>query len=226
VLHSITIGLALGAVSIPHCAAMCGPLATLACTRSHKRHGAVRYQLGRMLGYPLAGAIAGHVGETVQLVAPGAGTWVALSVAAATACLWLAYRIVRRDDPAPLVTLRAKGPVRSIFTALAPLLPHEPAAFGAASALLPCGALAAALLSAAATAQAQQGAALMLGFAAASGVFLLATKPIAALLAGRGPALLRRSAVLGLVLTAVFLVARPLAALSTQHDAPHEVHCH
>ena len=227
-MHAILIGFALGAVSIPHCAAMCGPLATLACSRSAQASAPVRYQLGRTLGYALAGALAGHFGSALQVLSPGASTWLVFSALAALACLVLAYRLVRASRGQQLVTLRTEPKRRPLFSVLAPLLPREPAAFGAVSTLLPCGALAAALLSAAATADPTQGAATMFGFVTSSGAFLLAAGLLQRLMpAGRGK-LVQQLTAAALVVTAVALVARPIVALATpaQGHSAKAVHCH
>jgi hypothetical protein len=51
---------ALALMSAPHCAAMCGPLAACATGCDRRRHAG--YQLGRLGGYAIAGAIAGGLG--------------------------------------------------------------------------------------------------------------------------------------------------------------------
>jgi uncharacterized protein len=227
-MHAILIGFGLGAVSVPHCAAMCGPLATLACARSGRLSAPVRYQLGRTAGYALAGALAGHFGSALQVVAPGTSGWLVFSALAALACLALAYRLLRPRRSAEFIALRSTPKRRSVFAVVAPLLPREPAAFGAATALLPCGALAAALLSAAATADATLGAATLLGFVTSSGAFLLATSLLQRLLPAGRSQLVQQLTAAALVVTAVALVARPIVALAkpAQVHGAKAVHCH
>jgi sulfite exporter TauE/SafE len=173
-IQPILLGAATGLASSMHCAAMCGPLAASACSRRPQRLALVRYQLGRTIGYAAAGAIAGGVGHVVQLSSLAPWLSYALPAMTVVALLVLARRILS-GSRTKLTKLRTDGvPTRSpIFAWLARVAPREPAVIGALTAFLPCAALGAALLLAAATQTRSAGAAVMLGFATTSALGVL-----------------------------------------------------
>jgi sulfite exporter TauE/SafE len=233
--EALLAGAAAGLASIPHCGAMCGPLAGFACSRSGGAGaggGALwRYQLGRLVSYGMLGALAGAVGGTAatMLAGPWGAALVSWSLGAALAVA--ALRSWQRGRPARFTVRPAvppSGVVRpvaapSFFERVAARLPREPALFGAATALLPCGALAAGAGLAATSGSPVGGLITMLAFATVSGVALFG----AAWVTRRLAAVDRRawSRVLALVLAvgAVVLVARPIPAL-TSGDAAAPCH--
>jgi sulfite exporter TauE/SafE len=179
VLQALLTGAFAGLASAPHCAAMCGPLCAATCARAVSGFStALRYQLGRTLGYAFVGALAGGFGHAaLQLVPSSLGPMV-FGAAAALSLLtlaWRAWRGARASEAvvARLVPLRVSER-RSLFVTLRQLVPQEPLVVGALTALLPCGALAAALVLAASTQQRAAGALVMLGFATTSASGVLA----------------------------------------------------
>jgi len=156
---------------------MCGPLCGASCAgRARTTLALLRYQLGRTLGYGFAGALAGSVGHGLSSVLGAAHARFAIGGAIATSLWLLAWRAWRGTRDTTRVQLR-RGPrtaARSVFSTLGRLAPREPAIVGVLSALLPCGALAAGLVLAAASGERTAGAITMLGFAGASALGVLA----------------------------------------------------
>lgn len=226
-LHALLAGSLLGFVSLPHCAAMCGPLSAFACSRSAARAAPLRYQAGRLLGYGFAGALAGQLGTVLSLAAPSAPTVLVFAGLAALSCLLLAYSLVRPSRTADVLVQLGSAPrKRPWLDALARILPRDPSALGTLSVLLPCGVLGAALLSAVAAGSALFGTLLMVGFALSSGVALLSAAALSRLLSAHASRLTRSVVAALLVVSAVLIVARPVTALlasDTTHDAPR---CH
>ncbi|MCA9603514.1 MAG: sulfite exporter TauE/SafE family protein [Myxococcales bacterium] len=203
-------GVLLGLASAPHCLGMCGPLA-VAVSAGAKGAGwrsPAAYQVGRTLSYAILGAVAGGLGARaadaldVPWARAGLSWAMALAFAFAAWGLWRSGR--GRESFVQLRLQRFDGsPRRSALVATT---------FGALSALLPCGALWAALLVAATSGSAIHGAALLFGFVAASGVALF----LASIYAQRLTASVRRHArVLAAVciVAAVVLAARPVKAI-------------
>jgi hypothetical protein len=224
-------GALLGLTSIPHCAAMCGPLSGFACTRSTQRRAPLRYQLGRTLSYGLAGALAGSAGHVVlHAIAPGVVAFSLFAVLAASACLLVArVLLVPRRQTGELVQLGTKSRARSLASLLIGLAPRDAAAFGLLSVFLPCGVLGAALLLAAASGDARSGATAMMAFATTSGAGLVAAGALARALPLRASPAIRRWTALALVLAALGLMVRPVTALvsaPTQSAGASLPHCH
>jgi len=164
----IVAGLALGAGAVPHCALMCGaPCA--AVTRGRARDGAL-FQLGRLAGYALAGAVAATVMAAVSIWMQArpwlAPMWTLVQLAFLALGLWwlatgrMPARFLR-DGPAPAASGR-------------PATPWRAGAAGLAWVAWPCGVLQGALLLATLAGNAAAGAAVMAAFALASGPGLLA----------------------------------------------------
>ena len=59
---AVIAGAAAGLASVPHCTAMCGPLAAYACSGRPGASGQGRYQLGRFISYSALGGVAGAIG--------------------------------------------------------------------------------------------------------------------------------------------------------------------
>lgn len=208
-------GLTAGLVALPHCTLMCGPLCAYAC-RDEDPGAPARYQLGRMGSYVLLGVLAGSIGSGVASIS---GTWggavlswsLALALVVAAVGLWRGAR-ARNSD---LVTLERKpapwNPLRAV--------PDRALFIGAASALLPCGALAVAVLLSASTGTALGGAAVMLGFSMTSGVGVLVAGAVATRVRRLANPRRRRILAAALVVGAGLLIARPIPALI---DSPSE----
>ncbi|MET0385899.1 MAG: sulfite exporter TauE/SafE family protein [Polyangiales bacterium] len=220
-LTAVASGAALGLANVAHCAGMCGPLCAASCGRRDAVRLA-RYQLGRMAGYGFLGATSGELGAALTWLPLGRfAPWICAALTVG-GCL-LALRSLFRANVPPLVKL---GPRRSEPFSLLRLMPREPLALGLASALLPCGALAGAVLAAAASGSAREGTGLMLSFAAVSGIAVLVTASAAGQLARmKAPA---ARLVLACVLLAAggVAVARPFRALASAAPSSAAVHCH
>jgi len=222
---SFVAGASLAAISLGHCAAMCGPLAALSCTRRESR-GLWRYQLGRMAGYVFLGSLAGELGAGVSLLADATLARWLFSALAAFSCIAAARRIagVRR-----LVRLR-RSPRQepALWARVTSLVPQDPLALGLLSSVLPCGLLATAWLAAAATQRSAAGAALMLGFVSVSGAAVVGMGLVTSRLP-RAPRWFRQVAAGVLVVAAGLIASRPIAAAlqrSDALDAPSAALCH
>lgn len=208
----------LGLTSSVHCAAMCGPLAAVGCSRKGRLEGGTLagYVGGRAFGYALAGSAAGLVGAPLAAGRFGQGLRVAVAVAVAAFLVARAVSWARGGD-GQLVRLR-RGP--SAFERLVPYLPRRGAALGFATTFFPCGVLLTALLSAAASGGAPLGAGMMVTFALASTPLLLLptfvgarVKPLLARPFGR------RLGAAGLVVLAAWVLVPPVTALSAPKKA-------
>ncbi len=211
-------GASLALVSSAHCAVMCGPVVMASAAR---RDGAgSRYFMGRLVSYTLLGALAGSTGRT--LFALGSAKWVeaALSWALALTLLVSAGRTLSpRTETAP-IALRKKPRVSLLSHALA-LSAQDPMLLGVVTALLPCGALFAALMAAAALGTPAFGALAMATFASLSGVALLGLSRLGRklMLGPHG----RRGLALGLLLGSALMVYRPIPMLRGETAVPN---CH
>lgn len=173
--------------------------------------------LAGQLGHVLGGV---HASETAR--------W-ALRGLFALSCLWLARHLWRPRAPVdvPLSRLTASSSGSRWTQRLPRILPRQPAALGVLTALLPCGALYAALVLAIGAGTAPQGAWLMVGFAGSSGIALLAATSALQLRVftpGRSAA----RAVAGvMVVLACATFAQPLAARTQpQAPSPQTAQCH
>jgi sulfite exporter TauE/SafE len=216
-----------GLVSIPHCAAMCGPLSAFACGRAASRFAPLRYQAGRTVGYALAGGVMGYAGEMVTRSLSAAWTsailsWtLAIALGATAWKLWATGPSARvAAENARLVALSPARPVRSGLDRLLALVPRDPLVFGVATALLPCGALYAALALAAGTTSVLGGVAVMLGFATASGVALVSAAWLARQLRVSQHHVAARVLAAALAVGAVFLAIRPVPTLAEPEAKP------
>jgi sulfite exporter TauE/SafE len=209
-LTALTAGATFGLLNLAHCAGMCGPVSSVACLQAGKP-GLWRYQVGRVIGYSTAGAMAGHLGQGLGLAASvPAARWVFASLTAA-ACLIAARSLTR--GPGPQVRFSVSRPRASAFVKMiGRLLPREPLSLGLLSALLPCGLLATVLLAAVATGDGQHGAALMFGFANTSGLALIGAGWLAQVAPARVSLAAKRGMAIMLVGLALFTVGRPLVA--------------
>jgi uncharacterized protein len=182
-------GLVTGLASSAHCAVMCGPLACAAAApadapvalgrRRRRWRQPLAYHAGRVSSYAAVGTALGLAGDgtrhVLSAVAP-ALPWVMAGALTATA-LGVGKRL-----PVPGALRRLAQPLIRRAAKFSP--PGRAAAIGAATPLLPCGTLYGLFVTAAATASAIGGAALMAAFA-------LGATPVLALVQGQGPLLAR-----------------------------------
>lgn len=211
---AVIAGAAAGLASVPHCTAMCGPLAAYACSGRPGASGQGRYQAGRFLSYSVLGAIAGAIGGATAVSLPGTWGSALLSWSLALGLGLAALRLWRRPER-PLVTLRTKEDEGSESTGsrMISALGRHPFFVGLGTALLPCGALAAAVLIAASSGSALHGSLSMLAFSIVSGVGLVGATWLFERFAQRPrPATSRMLAVV-LALGAIMFVIRPVHAL-------------
>lgn len=164
------------------------------------------YQAGRVVGYAFAGSLAGRFGVVLADAVPLAGQYRLLAVMTGLAFVVLALRVhglawwprpgaraqgstvqLRRSPNAPN-TVVSRG------LAFRQLLPRSATVLGAMSVMLPCGALASALLLAASTADAVAATVVMASFAVATSPALWAStgleRVISRIRAGRARALI------------------------------------
>ncbi|MFO0692129.1 MAG: sulfite exporter TauE/SafE family protein [Polyangiales bacterium] len=207
-------GAAAGLASIPHCAGMCGPLASAACGGG-VRAGAA-YQLGRLATYTALGSALGAAGSTVTSLLPGNTAGLVLGLGMAASLLWAAHR-TWRGAPSPLVPLRirrAEGGVAAQNLLL-------PLALGFGTGLLPCGSLYAALLLAASAGKATSGAIALASFAITSSTGVIGAQSLAGFLRSRGGDEGRRIVATVLVLGAALALLRPLSAMISGNPTCH-----
>ena len=211
---AIVAGAAAGLASVPHCTAMCGPLAAYACSGTPGAFGQGRYQLGRFLSYSMLGALAGAVGGATAVNLPGAWGGALLSWSLAVGLGLAAFRLWRRPEQ-PLVTLRTKEqPVADSRGSRAlQALGRHPFFVGLGTALLPCGALAAAVLIAASTGDPVLGSFSMLAFSVVSGIGLVGAAWLFERFSRRPRPTTSRLLAVVLALGAILFVIRPVHAL-------------
>lgn len=194
----------MGATSIPHCAAMCGPLACAACGEGEAQgRTAGAYALGRLVSYGLGGAAAGALGSTLLHQLDAARVHHASAAMMALALGFSAYRLWRSGSSSPLVPLRRGRGESSVRRALG---------IGLLTGVLPCGALVSSMLLAAGAGAWWAGALVMLTYALASAPGTLGPALAGAMvgrrLGSRGP-WVRRGISVAMLLAAVWVAARP-----------------
>lgn len=211
---AVIAGAAAGLASIPHCTAMCGPLAAYACSGRPGVSGQGRYQAGRFVSYSILGAIAGAVGGATAVSLPGTWGSALLSWSLALGLGLAALRLWRRPERA-LVTLRTKENRSSEPTGarMVNALGRHPLFVGLGTALLPCGALAAAVLIAASSGSALAGSLSMLAFSIVSGAGLVGATWLFERFAQRPRPATSRVLAVVLALGAIMFVIRPVHAL-------------
>ena len=234
---AVIAGAAAGLASVPHCTAMCGPLAAYACSGRPGALGQSRYQLGRFISYSVLGAIAGTIGGATAVSLPQAWGSALLSWSLALGLGLAALRLWRRPSQ-PLVTLRTKEDdgTPSIGSRVLGGLGRHPFFVGLGTALLPCGALAAAVLIAAAAGSTALGSLSMLAFAVVSGVGLVVATWLFERSARRPTPGTSRILAVVLALGSILFVIRPVRALrpgdasschaAAQGQDDHEAHQH
>ncbi|MDX1980009.1 MAG: sulfite exporter TauE/SafE family protein [Bryobacteraceae bacterium] len=185
------IGFALGLAGSLHCASMCGPIVLAvgmpvsgaSRLRRLLLHGA--YHLGRVATYALLGMAAGWLGSGVSMLGglarlENAAALVSGGLMVITALVMVGS--LRRPGlveigPAPWLTRASARLLQSVS-------PLRKAGLGLMMGLLPCGMVYAALLGAAASANALDGAVMMAAFGAATALPLLGIGLVSSALGG------------------------------------------
>jgi len=159
----VAAGLAMGLAASPHCALMCG--APCAALTGGCRRNAAGFQLGRLIGYMAAGAVAAAsmsaLGAWSQAAPALRPLWTLLQLAFLALGVWW---IVTGRQP-DWMKRDAAVPVRIVAPRRRPL---RSGLAGLAWVAWPCAALQGALLLAALASSPQGGALVMAGFAVAS----------------------------------------------------------
>lgn len=225
ILVPLLAGAGLAVASSAHCALMCGALATSArVVRGYG--GGLRYFVGRLTSYAVLGGIVGSLGQTLVAVMPrmvwleAFASWAIAVMLLRTGLRQLGLASKRKDA---LLTLRTRPRRPGVVGRLLSKVADDPLLLGAATALLPCGALYAALAVSAALGSAGAGALAMATFATLSGLALLGVSQLAGL--ARFGVRSQRLLAVGMLLGAGVMVFRPIAALRS--DAAGEVPaCH
>jgi sulfite exporter TauE/SafE len=217
-------GLVAGLVAVPHCTLMCGPLCAYAC-RGKDLGAPARYQLGRMTSYTILGVLAGSLGAGIAALSGSWGSaffsW-SLAIALVVAAIALWRGASTRSTDTSLVTVGRKKP--SLATRVLARVPNHALLLGAASALLPCGALAVAVLLAAGSGTALDGAAVMLGFSLTSGAGVLVAGALASRVRRISNPRRRRVLAGALLIGAAILIARPIPALTHENHSEPAMH--
>ncbi len=203
-----TLALAFGT----HCALMCGPVA--AASARGGRSGSLPYAFGRVVSYTLLGSLAGGVGHV--LFESRWVRWLEV-VVSASLVVFLVVAGVRQLLPRreTLISL-GRAPKVTWAGRVLGQLADEPLLLGAATALLPCGALFTVVSAAVALGNALSGALLMCTFAVLTGGVLLGVRGLSARFAARAGRAQRG------ILAAVFFVGAALTAarpLASSEDA-------
>ena len=214
-------GASLALLSSAHCAAMCGPIALSARVRGGPQ-ASLSYYAGRLVTYTVLGALAGSFGRVLMLGAWARWAEAALALLFAASLLHAGVRLLRRAAasaaPAPaLVTLRKK-PRRALVASALAHVADDALLLGAATALLPCGALFSALAGAALLGSGLLGATAMAAYASITGLMVVGVAQLGALhvLGAR----MRRAVGVVLVAGAVVVGLRPLATLRAGDTTP------
>lgn len=152
-----------------HCAAMCGGIATSLSVR--QRGGwwvALQPNLGRVLGYTLAGALVGGIGHGLLDAARVPAMAIALRAAVGAMLIIAALRLLDRSGRLTFLRASGSGMWRWLRPLQKPLLPADTAAKRMALGLLwgwmPCGLSTTLLAAAWLTASAAHGALTMAAF--------------------------------------------------------------
>jgi sulfite exporter TauE/SafE len=159
--------LVMGLVGGPHCVAMCGAACAGIARASEPRStwGLFKFQISRLVGYSLMGALAGGtvqglalMGQQTAIIRP---VWTFMHVAALVLGVVL---VVQARQPA-FIDGWAQAVWRKMRPAMQAMGAKAPVVLGVGWALMPCGLLYSALLVASLTASAVQGATVMAAFA-------------------------------------------------------------
>ena len=212
IVTSIAVGASFGLAATPHCISMCGPVAA-AC--GERRAATLTYGVARLVAYGALGALVGGISLPLSYLLPTPALSLVFGGTMALALLLTARNLVRAAPARAFVPVAQVLRPRAAPTSIA-----LSAGLGLGTALLPCGALHLGLLAAAGTGSALSGAVAMMSFAAVGTLPLAFASEGFAKLASLGPRV-KRGIAWVLVLGAVLVVARPLAALLTEAPTCH-----
>ncbi len=209
-------GVGLAWLASVHCMVMCGPVAMMV----HARGGAgasLRYLVGRLVSYALLGFVAGSAAHVLTAL-PGA-VWLeaALSWLLAAALIVNAVRFGREKRSPQLVQVGVKPKKQTLHARLLAALAHDPLLLGMGTALLPCGALFAAIMSAAALGDAWTGSLALGSFSLLSGLSLVGVGQLARLVDRPRARWLVPAAML---FGAAIMIYRPIPALRASGHPP------
>jgi sulfite exporter TauE/SafE len=207
-LIAVLTGSSLALVSSAHCAAMCGPLA-LASRSRHGTSAGLSYFAGRLLTYTILGALFGGAGRVLLLTPWARAVEAGLSWLLACTLLYTAVSLLRTGRETLLVV--GKKPRVSRAGRMLAHVADDPLLLGAATALLPCGALFSALVAAATLGTASSGALALASFASITGVVVVGIGELARL--SVHTAGLRRGVAVALLCGAALTAYRPLPML-------------
>lgn len=205
-----------------HCAAMCGGIAAALALRAPSPRHALLHPLGKVFGYALAGALAGALGAGLIALGDAAALGRVLRTAAGLLIALVGLRILLDRPPWQPLERFALAVWRRTLAPLAERLAGGDGSAAAALALgalwgwLPCGLSWTALVAAAASGSAAQGALLMTAF----GLGTLPALGLGALLfSGWRPAApgWRRAAGALLVVAGLWTAAQPWLGASAGH---------
>lgn len=206
-------------ISLGHCVGMCGPLVTAFALAQQKSRAAlcgrlVVYHLGRVLTYALIGAVAGTVGASLGLVGDTRQVQGGISLVIGLMMLFFALQLLGRL-PLP-ASLRSGRFTELVSCRIRGLLQAQtlPRSFGLgfANGWLPCGPVAAAAFTAAATASTFKGAVAMGAFGAGTLPVLVALGMGAGLIGARVRRAFHHIGAAVLVIMGAQLILRGLAA--------------
>ena len=127
-------------IGSPHCAAMCGGFAAVACSSSTPRTGQILYNFGRLIAYVALGAIAGLIGGSLNLGWAAYGVHqIASLVAGVLLIIWGigTLFITLRTNPTAALSARISRFFSRLSTRQNSL--RTPLLLGISSAFLPCG---------------------------------------------------------------------------------------
>lgn len=234
---AITLSAALiaGIAGSAHCFAMCGGLAGALSMRVGAANGALSalrdaslYQLGRVTGYTVAGAIVGTLGNAIQAATNISKVASTMRFAAGVLVILVAMRVLSGWNA--LVWLERLG--ARFWKAIHPMVNRAAKERGMSRSLLlgllwgwlPCGLVYSMLLFSALSGDAAHGAAIMLAFGMGTLPAMLASSVLAAQL----NSWLKRHGTRQLsgALLLVFGIWLAWAAFPTPHSASHAEHIH
>jgi len=174
IISAILTGSGLGWVAVIHCYAMCGPLHVAICAlnRDKALTSLTLYNLGRILGYTLAGVLFGAFGAFINLIPkychPTRPTLGSLSLSYLFPAVFMLGVAIMAFKAKGVSSQTADWFIRRFKPAAGPGL----IAMGALTALMPCGPLYVSFAAAVATAHALTGALLMFAFAVTQTFFM------------------------------------------------------
>ena len=213
-------GAGLALVSSVHCLTMCGPLTAASQARAGSGAGP-RYLLGRLASYSVVGLLSGSVGQAVLSTRWARWGEAVLAWTLSLLLLRSAFGFFGWLHRTDLLSI-GRGPRRTWAGRLLARVATDPLLLGAATALLPCAALFAAIVASAALGSGAQGALFMMSFAIVTSPALLGGAQLGRL-AQRGE---RARRVLGVVLVAGALITalRPLSTLHAESQPSCPLH--